>query len=126
MAIGIGFILVLLIIFFGWQRKMATSKSVYDELKDSPRGAESIRSDFYEQQLTKKEEEVYQFLKEHLINMEGGILTLPKAIDGKEYQRIVTALEYDRNPFFYGFVDIPMNGEYQIRSSKREEYSRSY
>ena len=27
-----------------------------------------------------------QFLKEHLINMEGGILTLPQAIDGKEYQ----------------------------------------
>lgn len=124
-AIGIGFILVLLIIFFSWQRKMATSKSVYDELEDLPRGAEAVRSDFYEQQLTKKEEEeVYQFLKEHLINMEGGILTLPQAIDGKEYQRIVTALEYDRNPFFYGFVDIPMTGEYEYVLQKEKDILR--
>lgn len=123
-AIGIGFILVLLIIFFSWQRKMATSKSVYDELEDLPRGAEAVRSDFYEQQLTKKEEEVYQFLKEHLINMEGGILTLPQVIDGKEYQRIVTALEYDRNPFFYGFVDIPMTGEYEYVLQKEKDILR--
>lgn len=123
-VIGISFLIVLLIIFFGWQRKMATSKSVHDDLEDPPRSAEAVKSDFYEQQMTQKEAEVYQFLKGHLEKMEGGILTLPKAIDGKEYQRIVTALEYDRNPFFYGFVDIPMTSEYEYVLQKEKDILR--
>ncbi len=38
----------------------------------------------------------------------GGVLTLPQPVNGKEYQRILSTLEYEGDNYFYGFVEIPM------------------
>ena len=54
-----------------------------------------------------REYEDYEFLRQKMENLEGGVLTLPNPLSGKEYQRILTALEYEGDNYFYGFVDIP-------------------
>lgn len=121
---GIGFVALLFLIVFAGQKRQATGTSVYEELEDVPREGVAKESRFYEKQLTQKEAEVYLFLKEQLQTLKGGIVTLPEPIDGKEYERIVTALEYDRNPFFYGFVDIPMTEDNVYVLQKEKDPAR--
>ena len=93
-ALLIAVVVVVLFAFVTWQRKLTMSKSVKD--------------DFYYSQLTAKEGEDFLFLKEQMENLNGGVLELPQPVNGKEYQRIITALEYEGADNFYGFVDIPM------------------
>lgn len=104
----IAVVVVVLFAFVTWQRKLTMSKSVYDELKEEPRGEAVEKDDFYYSQLTAKEGEDFLFLKEQMENLNGGVLELPQPVNGKEYQRIITALEYEGADNFYGFVDIPM------------------
>ena len=94
--------------FFAWQRQITLSNTLSGKLEDSPRKEAAVESDFYSNQLTKKEYEVYLFLKENIESLKGGVLTLPQPVNGKEYQRIVTALECEGKNYFYGFVEIPM------------------
>ena len=78
--------LILLAVFtviFGFQRKSVMEQSVEDELKDEPREETVKSAEFYLDQLTKKEMEVYLFLKDQIEQFQGGILTLPKAVNGK-------------------------------------------
>ena len=75
--------LILLAVFtviFGFQRKSVMEQSVEDELKDEPREETVKSAEFYLDQLTKKEMEVYLFLKDQIEQFQGGILTLPKAV----------------------------------------------
>ena len=102
---------LVLFAFLGTQRKNATSQSVYDTLADTPRGKAIEENKYYSGQLTQREYEDYEFLKQKMEDLEGGVLTLPNPLNGKEYQRILTALEYEGNNYFYGFVDIPMTGD---------------
>lgn len=99
---------VILFAFFYWQRTLTMAKNVYDELKEEPREEAVTENDYYYSKLTSKEGEDYLFLKDKIENLEGGVLTLPQPINGKEYQRIMTALECDGGNYFYGFADIPM------------------
>lgn len=110
-AIIIAVVVIILGAFLGWQRKLTMAKSVYNDLKDEPRGEAIHGTDFYYNKLTAKEGEVFLFLKEKMENLEGGVLELPKPLTGKEYQRIVTALEYEGGNTFYGIIDIPMTAD---------------
>lgn len=107
-ALLIGIMIIFLAAFFSWQRKITLSNTLSGKLEDSPRKEAAVESDFYSQQLTQKEHEVYLFLKENIENLKGGVLTLPEPVNGEEYQRIVTALECEGENSFYGFVEIPM------------------
>ena len=107
-ALLIGIMTVILVVFFSWQRKITLSNTLSGKLEDNPRKQMTVESEFYSKQLTQKEHEVYLFLKENIENLKGGVLTLPESINGKEYQRIVTALECEGENYFYGFVEIPM------------------
>lgn len=111
---------IVLLAFLGLQRKNATSQSVFDTLKDAPRGEAIEENKYYSGQLTQREYEDYEFLRQKMENLEGGVLTLPNPLSGKEYQRILTALEYEGNNYFYGFVDIPMteDGVYVFHKDK--------
>ena len=107
-ALLIGIMIIFLAAFFAWQRKITLSNTLSGKLEDSPRKEAAVESDFYSNQLTKKEYEVYLFLKENIESLKGGVLKLPQPVNGKEYQRIVTALECEGKNYFYGFVEIPM------------------
>ena len=107
-AIIITAVVIVLGAFLGWQRKLTMAKSVYNDLKEEPRGEAIYETDFYYNKLTAKEGEDFLFLKEKMENLEGGVLELPKPLTGKEYQRVVTALEYEGGNTFYGIIDIPM------------------
>lgn len=111
---------IVLLTFLGLQRKNATSQSVFDTLKDAPRGEAIEENKYYSGQLTQREYEDYEFLRQKMEKLEGGVLTLPNSLSGKEYQRILTALEYEGNNYFYGFVDIPMteDGVYVFHKDK--------
>ena len=120
--------LILLAVFtviFGFQRKSVMEQSVEDELKDEPREETVKSAEFYLDQLTKKEMEVYLFLKDQIEQFQGGILTLPKAVNGKEYERITVALEYEGYNYFYGFVDIPMNEDNVYLLNDEKDFPRS-
>ena len=107
-ALLIGVMIIFLVAFFAWQRKITLSNTLSGKLEDSPRKETAVESEFYSKQLTQKEYEVYLFLKDNIENLKGGVLTLPEPVNGKEYQRIVTALECEGKNSFYGFVEIPM------------------
>lgn len=68
--------------------------------------------------------EVYLFLKDQIEQFQGGILTLPKAVNGKEYERITVALEYEGYNYFYGFVDIPMNEDNVYLLNDEKDFSK--
>lgn len=116
----IGAAVLVLLAFLGWQRKNTVSKSVYDALEDRPRGEAAEENKYYSGQLTQREYEDFQFLTQKMEKLEGGVLTLPNPLTGKEYQRILTALEYEGDNYFYGFVDIPMteDGVYVLHKEK--------
>ena len=107
-ALFIGGMVIFLVAFLGWQRNLTLSNTLSGKLKDSPRKGAAAESTFYSDQLTKKEQEVYLFLKENMEQKMGGVLTLPQTVNGKEYQRILSTLEYEGDNYFYGFVEIPM------------------
>lgn len=107
-ALLIGIVVIFLAVFFFWQRKITLSNTLSGRLEDTPRKETAVESQFYSKQLTQKEYEAYLFLKDRVENMKGGVLTLPEPVNGKEYQRIVTALECEGNNYFYGFAEIPM------------------
>lgn len=104
----IGMIVFFLAVFFFWQRKITLSNTLSGKLEDCPRKEVSVESEFYSKQLTQKEHDAYLFLKECIENLKGGVLTLPEPVNGKEYQRIITALECEGKNYFYGFIEIPM------------------
>lgn len=117
-------ILAIAMLILGLQRKRVLEQSVEDELKDVPREETVKHAEFYTDQLTKKELDVYLFLKEQIEQFRGGILTLPKPVNGKEYERITMALEYEGYNYFYGFTDIPMNEEDVYLLNEEKDLSR--
>ena len=117
-------ILAAAMLIFGLQRKSVMEQSVEDELKDVPREETAKQSEFYLDQLTKKELDVYLFLKEKIEQFRGGVLTLPEAVNGKEYERITMALEYEGYNYFYGFADIPMNEDNVYLLNEEKDLSR--
>lgn len=117
-------VLAVFTVIFGFQRKRVMEQSVEDELKDEPREETVKSAEFYLDQLTKKEMEVYLFLKDQIEQFQGGILTLPKAVNGKEYERITVALEYEGYNYFYGFVDIPMNEDNVYLLNDEKDFSK--
>lgn len=117
-------ILAIAMLILGLQRKRVLEQSVEDELKDVPREETVKHAEFYTDQLTKKELDVYLFLKEQIEQFRGGILTLPKPVNGKEYERITMALEYEGYNYFYGFTDIPMNEENVYLLNEEKDLSR--
>ena len=82
-ALLIGIMIIFLAAFFAWQRKITLSNTLSGKLEDSPRKEAAVESDFYSNQLTKKEYEVYLFLKENIESLKGGVLTLPQPVNGK-------------------------------------------
>ena len=88
----IGGMVIFLVAFFGWQRKLTLSNTLLQNLKDSPRKGEAAESTFYSAQLTKKEQEVYLFLKETW-SRKGQCCH--SAQQRKRYQRILSTLEYE-------------------------------
>lgn len=91
-----------------WQRTRILMNSTETKLPNGPRNQEAAESDFYTEQLTEKEKEVYSQMADRLENLEGGVLTFAKPLTGEEYLRITTALENEGGDYFYGFYNIPM------------------
>lgn len=117
----IGIAILLLVIFFLWQRENTREKTLSAQLEDNPRKETETESQFYFKQLTKKEQEIYLFLEENIKNLKGGVLTLPEPVNGNEYQRIVTALECEGKNYFYGFIEIPMTSDEVFVQHKEKE-----
>ena len=95
-------------------RQQNIAAAVEGALTDEPRSGGAVSSDFYVMQLTGKETEIYNLLRDRLDHMQGGIVEFPEMLSGEEYLRVTTALEDEGYDYFYGFVDIPMteNGVY--------------
>lgn len=106
-----GVILLLLGVFMNSQRQKSLAKATSGKLQDLPRSREAVDSDFYTSQLTEKEAEIYQFLVTKMENLQGGVVTLPRPVNGTEYMRIITALENEGYNHFYGLYEVPMTEE---------------
>ncbi|MCI7179475.1 MAG: hypothetical protein SOY12_01400 [Schaedlerella sp.] len=91
-----------------WQRTIAVSNTIETKLEDLARDKEKKEPKFYTGQLKEKELEAYDYLKERLDNLEGGIVEFPEPLTGKQYTRVTAALEDEGYNYFYGVCDIPM------------------
>ena len=107
----IGIAVLILLVLINSERQMAMSKVVSKKLKDTAISGEAVKSEFYSEQLTEREKKNYLYLKEAMENLQGGVMTLPEAVNGNEYMRIVTALENDAYNSFYALYDIPMTAD---------------
>lgn len=116
-----GAVLVLLGGFLYSQRQSSLAKATSKRLEDLPRSGEAVTSDFYTGQLTEREKENYDFLAEEMENLRGGVVTLPRPSDGKEYIRVITALESEGYNHFYGLYDVPMTADdVYVKYSKKD------
>lgn len=106
------FIIGLAILLLGglgfWQRQKTIANSTSTKLKDEPRKSGEAVSTFYYEQLTGKEAQAYDRMRDRLDNMEGGVIEFTETLSGPEYLRVTTALEDEGYNYFYGFYDIPM------------------
>lgn len=116
-----GVTLLLLGIFLNGQRQSSLTKAASKKLEDLPRSAEAADSDFYKNQLTEKEKEIYDFLVEKMESLQGGVTTLPRPVNGTEYMRIITTLENEGYNHFYGLYDVPMTeGNIYVKYIERD------
>lgn len=92
-------------------RQNNISNATETKLTDEPRQSESVESDFYYEQLTKKEKKVFDQMQGRLDRLEGGVVEFLEPLNGREYLRVTTALENEGYNYFYGFFDIPMTTE---------------
>ena len=105
-------------------RQSSLEKAVSGQLEDLPRQEEVIVNDFYSGQLTKDEYENLEYLKERMENLEGGVVTLPHPVNGREYMRLTTALESEGYNYFYGCYEIPMTEDNIYVMHKERDYEK--
>lgn len=101
-------VIILIFIAGTWQRRQTLSNAAATKLKDEPRKGGKVVSTFYYDQLTVKEAQVYDLMKEKLDKKEGGVIEFKEPLSGPEYLRVTSALEDEGYNYFYGFYDIPM------------------
>lgn len=104
-AAAIGIFLILCV----WQRSVTVSNTIETKLDDRARDTTPKQSTFYTEQLTETEKAAYDYLVERLENKQGGVVEFPKPLSGRQYTRVMAALEDEGYNYFYGFCDIPMN-----------------
>lgn len=92
-------------------RQKNIANATETKLTDDKRQSGAVQSDFYCEQLTKKEKKVFDQMQGRLDRLEGGVVEFLEPLSGKEYLRITTALENEGYNYFYGFYDIPMTSE---------------
>lgn len=108
-AVSIGiFALFVLIALISMERKRSLSAVTSLRLQDNPRSEQAASSDFYSEQLSEEEKEDWLFMKGRIEKLQGGVVTLPYPVTGKQYLRISSVLENEGNNYFYGFYDVPM------------------
>lgn len=95
------------------ERQRILKNTTETRLENPPRTGEDLTSSFYYDQLKEKEKKAFDLLVSRLEEKKGGVITFEEPLNGREYSRVCNALEYDQADYFYGFVDIPMNGEDQ-------------
>ena len=104
----VGLVVLVLGLLAWWQRQATLSNATATKLEDEPRKSGKAVSDFYSGQLTVKEKENYDLMKERLDELSGGVVEFPEPMNGEEYLRVTGALEDEGYNYFYGFYDIPM------------------
>lgn len=93
------------------ERQRIMGNTTESRLENPPVTGEALTSSFYYDQLKEKEKSAFELLASRVKEKRGGVITFEEPLTGKEYTRVCNALEYDEGDYFYGFVDIPMNGE---------------
>lgn len=102
----------LVLLFLLYRMRMQNINNAAEmTLRDEPRNAGAVSSDFYSMQLTGRESETYRLFRQRLEEKKGGVVEFPEALSGTEYLRVTTALEDEGYNYFYGFFDIPMSEE---------------
>lgn len=119
-----GAVLIVLGIGMYYIRQNSLSKAVSGQLEDLPRQEEVVVNDFYSSQFTKDEYENLEYLKERMENLQGGVVTLPHPVNGKEYMRLTTALESEGYNYFYGCYEVPMTEDNVYVMHKERDYEK--
>lgn len=103
------------------QRQRVLSNPTEKNIADGPRASAPCENDFYYNQLNEKEQEAYHTMLQHLKDKEGGVTELPSPLTGKEYMRVLSALENSSGQYFYGLFEIPMTDEdFYVRYEERD------
>lgn len=103
------------------QRQRVLSNPTEKSIADGPRASAPCENDFYYNQLNEKEQEAYHTMLQHLKDKEGGVTELPSPLTGKEYMRVLSALENSSGQYFYGLFEIPMTDEdFYVRYEERD------
>ncbi len=105
-------------------RQDSLSKAAGKQLEDLPRTQEAVEDAFYSRQLTVEENENFQYLKERIENLQGGVVKLPHPVNGREYERLITALECEGGNYFYGCYEVPMTDDGVYVMYKQRDYEK--
>lgn len=108
----LGIILIILCILFGiatYMRGQVLKNSTETKLGNPKRSETAFSDTFYVDQLTVKEKNAYDRIIQHYEEFQGGIIEFDKPLNGTEYTRVLTAIDYGNKNYYYGICDIPMS-----------------
>ena len=96
-----------------WQRRQYMKNPYEKQIGNPPRETGAVSDVFYYSQLTDKEKEAYNTLKNAIENYQGGEVVFPEPLNGKEYARVSQTLQCGEDDYFYAMADVPMNEKNQ-------------
>ncbi len=103
-------ILAVIGIFAYRERLAVAERRMEQDFPNNPVDGGAKTDTFYSDQLTERERAAYGLMITRLENLEGGVVELEEPLTGREYVRVVSAIENERN-LFYAFFEIPMSAD---------------
>lgn len=110
---GIIIAIVVVTLLGVWQRRQYMKNPYEKQIGNPPRETGEVSDNFYYNQLTDKEKEAYNTLKNAIENYQGGEVVFPEPLNGKEYARVSQTLQCGEDDYFYAMADVPMNEKNQ-------------
>lgn len=105
----VGALIAVLAILAVIARHQTLSNTTEMKLANNPRMDKVFTDTFYSDQLNEKERAAYDMIIERMERKEGGVIEFKEPLTGREYTRIITAIQNEGGGYFYAFCDIPLN-----------------
>ena len=109
--IGITIFTIAFVLIAWWRKNQILDHSTETKLSNPKRNEEAYQDTYYYEQLNEKEKVAYQEIKKAIADFKGGEITFSQPLTGEEYTRVVHAIEYGSQDYYYAIVGVPMDKE---------------
>lgn len=119
--IGITIFTIAFVLIAWWRKNQILDHSTETKLSNPKRNEEAYQDTYYYDQLNEREKTAYQELKEAIEAFKGGEITFSQPLNGKEYTRVIHAIEYGNKDYYYAIVGVPMDKDDKSLTYEEED-----